>query len=126
MILDDIIRCKRIEVEQQKSRTPVAELRAAPCCALPVRDFALAVARRRDCPVRVIAEVKKASPSKGLIREDFDPVEIARIYEANGAAAVSVLTDERFFQGALPWSRRFERDPKARPRGLGEALEGVC
>ena len=98
-ILETIVANTRRELAERKKRTPIAELEAKLTDAPPVRDFAAAITAKK--PVSVIAEVKKASPSKGLIREDFDPVAIAREYEAAGAAAVSVLTDEKFFQGRL-------------------------
>ncbi len=97
-ILDKIIAHKREELVQQKRDKPLATWRAeAESTALP-RDFLAAL---RAPGVSLIAEVKKASPSKGLLCPDFDPVRLARTYAANGAAAISVLTDERFFQGSL-------------------------
>ncbi|MDO8683656.1 MAG: indole-3-glycerol phosphate synthase TrpC [Armatimonadota bacterium] len=101
MILDEIIKHKREEVALQKQAVPLPELRSRLKDASQVRDFSSALLRAEGEPLRIIAEVKKASPSKGVIREDFDPVEIARIYESNGASAISVLTDEKYFQGSL-------------------------
>jgi indole-3-glycerol phosphate synthase len=100
-ILDRIVASKRREVEVARARVPEAELRCRLAAAPPVRDFRAAL----DVPgeVRFIAEVKRASPSAGLIRADFDPVAIARIYAAHGAACISVLTDEPFFQGHLSY-----------------------
>ncbi len=85
-------------VERRRREAPLEALRDRPLFNLPTRGFArnLAGAERR-----IIAEVKKASPSKGLIRADFDPVTIAKDYAAHGAGAISVLTEERFFQGSL-------------------------
>jgi indole-3-glycerol phosphate synthase len=99
-ILDEILEHKRVEVARAKVGRDSAELwhRAATSSA-PVRGFRDAL--RSTDGVAVIAEVKRQSPSKGLIREDFDPVEIARAYAAAGAACISVLTDERFFGGSL-------------------------
>lgn len=96
MILQKIIENKREEVERQKEILPLAELRQMLADRSPTRDFVGEI-RGRDCAV--IAEVKRSSPSKGRIREEFDPVEIARTYEENGAAAVSVLTERKFFAG---------------------------
>lgn len=98
MILDDILATKAEEVAAARQARPLAEVAAAARTAPPVRPFREALARPG---VQVIAEVKKASPSKGLIRPDFDPAAIARAYEAGGAACLSVLTDERYFQGSL-------------------------
>jgi len=104
--LDEIITYKRKEIARQKQIKSPDALAAEAELASPPRDLvaALRVPRRWDSDrhhVRLIAEVKKASPSKGLLCPDFDPVALARIYEENGAAAVSVLTDEHFFQGSL-------------------------
>lgn len=96
MILQKIIENKRDEIARQKEILPLAELRQMLADRIPTRDFAGAI-RGRDCAV--IAEVKRSSPSKGRIRADFDPVAIARIYEANGASAVSILTERKFFDG---------------------------
>jgi len=104
LILDDITEHKRIEVALHKAAVPFSRLEGLLAAAPSVRDFTRAVTRTNS-GVKVIAEVKKASPSKGVIRQDFDPVEIAREYEANGASAISVLTDESFFQGALSYLR---------------------
>jgi len=101
LILDTIVEYKLEEVAERKRSTPLWELKAALRDEAPVRHFTPAITRPPGAPVRIIAEVKKASPSKGLIRADFEPVEIARTYEANGASAISVVTDERFFRGSL-------------------------
>ncbi len=91
-ILQKICAHKRIEVDARKTARPIIELSEAP----PVRDFAGALQSEF---VRLIAEVKQSSPSKGTFRDDFDPVGIATTYASNGAAAISVLTDEAFFRG---------------------------
>lgn len=100
-ILDRILERKRAEVAERSARLPLRELEARAADAAPARGFAAAIegAVARGAPA-VIAEVKKASPSKGVIRADFDPPTIARSYEAGGAACLSVLTDVDFFQGA--------------------------
>lgn len=111
MILDRILADKRIEIADRKARTPQELLRDAIPNAPPVRDFKASLSgdriattvRGRRSDIAVIAEVKKASPSKGLIRADFDPVSIARVYESAGASAISVLTDDKYFQGALEY-----------------------
>ena len=100
-ILDKIVATKRDEVERTKSTVPESELKARLADAPPVRDFFTPLAAGR--PIRLIAEVKKASPSAGVIRAEFDPVSIARIYEAHGASCISVLTDEPYFQGRLEY-----------------------
>ena len=97
-ILDKIVAHKRSELEAVT--TPLDELKAAIADAPEVRDFAAALA---GDGVSLIAEVKKASPSKGVIRVDFNPVEIARAYSVGGASCISVLTDENFFQGKLDY-----------------------
>lgn len=96
MILDQIATWKRIEVEEDRKRKPLSALQEALKKTPPARNFREAISTS-SCAI--IAEVKRKSPSKGLIREKFDPSEVARIYEANGAAAISVLTDEAFFGG---------------------------
>ncbi len=102
-ILDKIVADKKREVVSAKLRVPEDELRDALSSAPPVRDFFAALDGRGT--IRLIAEVKKASPSKGVIRADFQPVEIARTYERHGAACVSVLTDALYFQGHLDYLR---------------------
>ncbi|HDQ73024.1 MAG TPA: indole-3-glycerol phosphate synthase TrpC [Chloroflexi bacterium] len=97
-ILDEIVHHKWGEVERLKRDYPLEAIQDAVTQAPPPRDFGDAL---RAPDVSLIAEVKKASPSKGVICEDFDPVALARAYEAHGAAAVSVLTDAHFFQGRL-------------------------
>ncbi len=98
-ILARIVAVKRQEIETARRAAPECELRARLSQAPPVRDFFGALSG--PGPIRLIAEVKKASPSKGLIRADFDPVAIAQTYERHGAACLSVLTDEKHFQGSL-------------------------
>jgi indole-3-glycerol phosphate synthase len=106
-ILDKIVAAKRDEIAAARQQRPAAELRAAVADAPPVRDFFAALAG--GGPIRLIAEVKKASPSKGVIREDFRPVEIAQTYQRHGAACISVLTDAPFFQGSLQTLRDIRR-----------------
>ena len=102
-ILDKIIADKRIEVERRKGERTLRELEAAIKGFSKCRNFYKAVTKKNLRGINVIAEVKKASPSAGLIRADFDPVEIARVYERCGADAISVLTDEKYFQGKLEY-----------------------
>ena len=96
-ILERILEVKRAEIAAAKLRAPLPELERRAKAAGAPRDFAAALRARNPA---VIAEIKKASPSRGVLREQFDPAAIARSYEAAGAACLSVLTDERFFQGA--------------------------
>jgi len=105
-ILHEIVETKRKEVAAAIRREPLEALieRAAdlPRC----RNFYRALTREPDRTVNLIAEVKKASPSAGVIREDFDPAAIARTYAAAGASAISVLTDEPYFQGRIEYIRQ--------------------
>jgi indole-3-glycerol phosphate synthase len=103
-ILDRIAAVKRQEVAAGRARRDFASVRAAAEASAPARDFAGALQRRVGAgEVAVIAEIKKASPSKGVLREDFQPAEIAASYETHGATALSVLTDESFFQGSADY-----------------------
>src|SRR5437868_6452933 len=93
-ILDKILAQKVEEVRQ--SAAQIAQAKADAYAAPPARDFVAALHKQT---VALIAEVKKASPSKGVLIENFDPVAIGKIYAENGASAISVLTDQQFFQG---------------------------
>lgn len=103
-ILDNIVATKREEVARAKAERPESTLRRRLSDCPPARDFLAALSA--GPPIRLIAEVKKASPSKGVIRADFDPVAIAQIYEQHGASCISVLTDEQYFQGSLDYLRQ--------------------
>lgn len=103
-ILDEIVAATRQTIAADKATVPASELRAQLRDLPPTRDFHAALAATAD--VRLIAEVKRASPSAGLIRADFDPVTIATIYQTAGAACISVLTDKPFFQGDLDYLRQ--------------------
>ena len=97
-MLNEIMVHKRDELERKRQVTPLADLKARAITQPPALDFPGALGGEG---VRLIAEIKRASPSSGLLCTDFDPVRLARTYVVNGAAAISVLTDNRFFQGRL-------------------------
>jgi indole-3-glycerol phosphate synthase len=106
-ILEKILAVKRGEIAAARRRLPEPELRASVAASAPPRDFTGALRRKLAAgEAAVIAEVKKASPSKGVLRADFDPAAIARSYARHGAACLSVLTDEQFFQGHPDYLRQ--------------------
>src|SRR5580700_4016114 len=100
-VLDRIVASKRQEIADSRQRVSLTALRRQAECAPPPRSFRAAL--EQGPRFGIIAEVKKASPSAGVLRADFDPVAIARAYERGGAAAISVLTDEPHFQGRLAY-----------------------
>lgn len=103
-ILNKIIATKTIEVATAKAQKPLAVVQAEASTASPVRDFVASIRTKiANGQSAVIAEIKKASPSKGVIRVDFNPAEIAKSYEQGGAACLSVLTDVEYFQGSAEY-----------------------
>ncbi|MBN1846481.1 MAG: indole-3-glycerol phosphate synthase TrpC [Sedimentisphaerales bacterium] len=106
--LEEILRHKRAQVAADKKRLPAERLQEQIAHLPACRDFYGTLTGRHPRGIHVIAEVKRASPSAGLIRPDFDPVPLARLYERLGADAVSVLTDEPFFQGRLEYLTRIK------------------
>jgi len=128
--LSEIFENKRQEVEAAKSSVPLAELKSIAADRAPIRGFRRALVVDPK-PISLVAEVKKASPSEGVIRADFDPVGIAQIYERKGAACLSVLTDEKYFQGSASVLRQvrssvelplLRKDFMLEPYQLWEAL----
>jgi indole-3-glycerol phosphate synthase len=105
-ILDKIVADKRAEVEFRRSQRTLEQLKAEIASMPRCRNFYKAVTKRSGRGLNVIAEVKKASPSAGVIREDFDAVAIAQAYQRCGADAISVLTDEKYFQGRLEYIKQ--------------------
>ena len=98
-VLERIVQTKREEVAKAKLNRPIESMLESLAEVPPTHDFLAALLGFSS--IRLIAEIKKASPSKGVLREDFDPVAIAKAYEVGGAACLSVLTDEVYFQGSL-------------------------
>ncbi|MEH2163821.1 MAG: indole-3-glycerol phosphate synthase TrpC [Nostoc sp.] len=113
-ILEEIVLHKRQEVAQMQQEFSLASLQQQLITAPPVRNFLAALQQNPNQP-SLIAEVKKASPSRGIIRADFDPVAIAQAYERGGAACLSVLTDCKFFQGSFDNLRRVRSSQVALP-----------
>ncbi|MEW6381716.1 MAG: indole-3-glycerol phosphate synthase TrpC [bacterium] len=103
-ILDEILIHKRIEVARKKLSLPFRELEERTKSLPPARNFYQAL--KQPDGISIIAEIKKASPSRGIIRKSFDPIQIAQVYEQEGASAISVLTDQKFFQGDLDYLRK--------------------
>ncbi|MBI3622029.1 MAG: indole-3-glycerol phosphate synthase TrpC [Nitrospirae bacterium] len=99
-LLADIVRTKREELRDRRGRQRIAEFKTRLRDTEPSRPFLESIA---GPPIRLIAEIKKASPSAGVLRPDFDPVDIAKRYEAAGARALSILTDQPYFQGSLDY-----------------------
>ncbi|MGP1506982.1 MAG: indole-3-glycerol phosphate synthase TrpC, partial [Campylobacter sp.] len=115
MILDEILERTKIDLERKKTRVSFDELgRTLSANPFMPRDVKNALKSSIDEPIRIIAEVKKASPSKGIIRENLDPIQIAIEYEKGGANAFSVVTEPHFFKGNLDYIsfiRRYTNTP---------------
>jgi indole-3-glycerol phosphate synthase len=105
-ILTEIFAHKAVEVEALKRTCPVAQMRAQAMEAPPALDFTAALRRAPRQRPALIAEIKRASPSRGLLAPDFDPLGLARLYRENGASAISILTEDRYFQGSLETLRQ--------------------
>jgi len=102
-ILQEILRHKKEELKQRKSAISLEEIKARLGDILPTKDFRAAIKREKNQAIKLIAEIKKASPSEGIIRTDFDLSEIASAYDNKDVSAISVLTEERFFQGSIDY-----------------------
>ena len=113
-ILDEIFAHKRLDIACQQEQMPLAVVQAAARATPPPLDF-IAALRRNHARPALIAEVKQASPSRGMLASNFDPVRLARVYAANGAAAISVLTDERYFGGSLTHLRQIAAETPRLP-----------
>lgn len=107
MILDQIVRDKKYELEARKKELPFDLLKEKIKDSLPIRDFKKALLGKE---ISLITEIKKASPSAGIIREDFNPIEIAKIYQKNGAAAISVLTEQKYFKGEIDYLEKVKAE----------------
>ena len=108
-ILDEIVAKKKESLSLAKSRAPLSALKQGISGIEKPRDFKKAVKRNPAGKIKLIAEIKKASPSKGLIRPDFEPVKVAKIYEDKKANAISVLTEKDFFQGELEFISKIKK-----------------
>ncbi len=101
MILDEIVKRKREKLKEVKIEIPLSDIKEKVKDLSETRDFKKAIKRKKGEALKLIAEIKKGSPSKGIIMEDFDPERIALTYEEKGASAISVLTESDFFYGSL-------------------------
>lgn len=108
MILDKIIRSKEKELIKSKISCNINSLQDIVNKQSEVSNFKESLKKQSSSDIRIIAEIKKASPSKGIIREDFDPITIAKQYDANNAAAISVLTETEFFMGKLEFLKEIK------------------
>jgi indole-3-glycerol phosphate synthase len=115
MILDKIVADVAQELEAKEKRFPVTEMAKSAFMQPPALNFAAAL---QGDSIRLITEVKKASPSKGIIAHSFNPVEVAKVYAANGAAAISVLTEPKHFQGNLDYLRGIKKALADNPKPL--------
>lgn len=106
-ILDDIVEQTRADISKRKKKVSFSDFNSFECFEKQRVPFGLALSEKEG--ISIIAEVKKASPSKGIIRQDFDPVDIALRYEEGGASAISVLTDEPFFHGNLNYLQEISK-----------------
>ncbi|MBI4686375.1 MAG: indole-3-glycerol phosphate synthase TrpC [Nitrospirae bacterium] len=117
-VLEEILKHKREDLKRIKSALPLQELKTRIKDTPQTQSFKSAIKRQENAPLRLIAEIKKASPSKGLIRADFNLSDIASVYNENeGVSAISVLTEEKFFQGSLTYlkeARRITQKPLLR------------
>jgi indole-3-glycerol phosphate synthase len=113
--LDRILAHKRAEVMERQQRLPIASLEKQASTVPPPPSFAVALRRSSAQPVRLIAEVKRASPSRGMLSANLNAAELAKTYLASGASAISVLTDERFFCGSLDDLRQVANLPELPP-----------
>jgi len=120
-VLDQICADKRDHVERKRYERTENDLKTMVENTPPTRRFITSLKEKNEDGIAVIAEVKKASPSKGIIRADFNPVEIAGIYQTNGAACLSVLTDEPYFQGHDDY---FTAIRKCRPPHAAQGFHG--
>jgi indole-3-glycerol phosphate synthase len=108
--LEKIISQKKVDVEMSKKIQPIDALIAEVRKIVPRNDFKDAIARNSNAPIKVIAEIKRASPSKGIIAEDIDPVEVAQEYQLGGASAISILTEKDFFKGSISDFQKVRRN----------------
>ncbi|MBI5204252.1 MAG: indole-3-glycerol phosphate synthase TrpC [Nitrospirae bacterium] len=108
-ILDEIVTKKKERLNLAKSRVPLSALKPRISVVEKPRDFQAALKRKPGEKIKLIAEIKKASPSKGVLRESFNPVEIASVYEKKQASAISILTEEDFFQGNIEFISKVKK-----------------
>jgi indole-3-glycerol phosphate synthase len=111
-ILQEILKYKKEELKQRKSIISLKEIKTRLKDIPPTKDFKTAIKREKNQTIKLIAEIKRASPSEGVIRVDFDLSEIASVYDSKDVSAISVLTEERFFQGSLDYLNNVRRTTK--------------
>jgi indole-3-glycerol phosphate synthase len=114
-ILDEIFAHKRDEVAARKRICPLEEIRRGAEAAVPALDFVAVLKARSIRWPALIAEIKRSSPSRGRLVEHFEPLRLAQVYQENGASAISILTDERYFEGSLEYLRQVAQLPGRPP-----------